>query len=241
MLPVVSQFRPILTTEAATLVKEPSQVGTLREFVAVDSLIYTITAHYLLALTNRNNINTLAWFKGYFPVIFRHASHHVVMCQMPSRSDETIFYPDVLVLLCEFIVGNGILREDGRMRLSVVMHDVALVVDNILYSNRRGNHFTAGSEMVELTTRQWHDGYRQLTQFRIVNCWVSTQRTTEFGVEIVLFERACGDRIAAYWGKRRTINSLPFHKQLHGTVTEHPDANIRQVVVITKQFRKSVN
>ena len=55
------------------------------------------------------------------------------------------------------------------MRLAVMMHDVTLVVDNVLNGHRRGYHLPGRAEMIELATLQWNNGYRQVTQLGVID------------------------------------------------------------------------
>ena len=87
---------------------------------------------------------------------------------------------------------DGILCEDRGMRLSVMMHDLPLVIDDILYSQRRGDHLTGGAEMIELTTCQRYDSHRQRTEFRVIDGRLGTRGSTEFGIEVVFFEWEIG-------------------------------------------------
>ena len=64
---------------------------------------------------------------------------------------------------------NGILDKDGGMRLTVMMHDLPLVIDDILYRHSRGNHLPRCTEMKELATRQRYDSDREFMQFRVIN------------------------------------------------------------------------
>ena len=169
VLPVAGQGRPVLTPERPSLGKEPSQVGTLCHLVAVDGIVYVIAAHLVVAVAHRHHVDALARLQTDVPVVLRHTRHHVVAGQLPARPDVAVLYPDVAVLGSERIVAHGILRENAGLRLAVVVHDVALVVDDTLDGHRRRDHLPRGAEMVELATRQRHNSHRELAQFRVVN------------------------------------------------------------------------
>ena len=53
------------------------------------------------------------------------------------RTHTTVFYPDVLVLFRKRHLVDGILGKDAGMRLTIVVHDITLVVDNVLDSHCR--------------------------------------------------------------------------------------------------------
>ena len=90
------------------------------------------------------------------------------------RTHTTVFYPDVLVLFRKRHLVDGILGKDTGMRLTIVVHDIALVVDNVLDSHCRGNHFARGAEMVELATLQGNDSHREFVQFWVVDSRMGT-------------------------------------------------------------------
>ena len=47
-------------------------------------------------------------------------------------TDMAVLYPDICVLFSEGYIGFGILYKDTWMRLAVEMHDLALIVHQIL-------------------------------------------------------------------------------------------------------------
>ena len=183
-----------------------------------------VAAHLVAVLADRHHVDALAGLQRQRPVVLGHAGHYVVVRQRPVGTDVTVFYPDVIVLLCKLKAYLCVLHEDAGVRLTVVVHDVALVVDDILNSQRRGNHLARGSEMVELATRQRHDGYRQRLQLRVVDGRLSAQGAAEIGVQVI-FADASPPSI-----------HRPPHEQLHGTVAEQPDADVRQVEMVLLQF-----
>ena len=115
-------------------------------------VINIVSAHTILRLTNGDDVDTLARPQMDSPVVLRYSCNNVITRQCPVLPNAAILNPDVLVLLSKSIVGDGILGKYAGMRLAVVVHDVTLVVDDVLNSNRRRNHLTRGTEMVELTT-----------------------------------------------------------------------------------------
>ena len=98
------------------------------------------------------------------------------------------------------------------------MHNLALVVDEVLQRQRRADHLTTGAEVVELTARQGQYGHAELSQFRVVDERVGAQRTAELAIEVVL-------AIAAF-----------LHQQLHSPIGEQPHADVGQVVVVALQL-----
>ncbi len=96
-----------------------------------------IAAKGILCLTNRDDINTLAWLQSQLPVIVGHTCNNMIVGELPVFADMTVFYPDIRILLCECNVHHGILHKDRRMGFPVVVHDLPLVVLQILYPHRR--------------------------------------------------------------------------------------------------------
>ena len=162
MRPVTGQCTPILLTELLALGKKPMQIGTLCQFIAIQRLIDAITAHLIVALSHWHHIYTFTRLKTDVPVIFGHTCNHVVVGQVPAFTYIGVLNPYIRILLCQRNLRDGILHKDARMRLTVEMHDLPLVVHQILKAQRRGDHLTRGTEMIELTTSQRHDGHFQL-------------------------------------------------------------------------------
>ena len=79
MLPVAGQCRPILGTKSLSLSKEATQIGSLGQFVAVDSLIDTVATHLILLLTHWYHVDTFARFQMDIPVVLGYASNDVVV------------------------------------------------------------------------------------------------------------------------------------------------------------------
>ena len=227
MLPVLGQCRPVLTTQRPALSKQSGQVGFRCQHVAIYTVVNMVAAHLIVFIANRHHVNTFAWLQRQRPVVLWHTRYDIVVRQCPIGSHVAVLYPNIVVLLRKAETNIGILYEDAGMWFAVVVHDVALVVDDILNGQRRRNHLPRRAEMVELTARQRYDGYCQLVQFFVFNEGVSAQRTTELSVEVVLLEGEPSGRTAG--------NSRALHEQLYCLVTQQPDADVRQVVMVFLQ------
>ena len=83
------------------------------------------------------------------------------MRQMPMGSHKTVLYPYIRIFLRKQNLYEGILHEDRGMRLAIDMHDLALVVHEVLQAQRRSNHLTRCTEVVEFASRQWQNGNLQ--------------------------------------------------------------------------------
>ena len=60
----------------------------------------------------------------------------MIVSQMPAGTDKAFFYPDIGILLGKGNLRHGILYEDARVWLTVMMHDLTLVIDEILDAQR---------------------------------------------------------------------------------------------------------
>ena len=137
-------------------------------------VVDTIAAHTILGLTNRYDVDALARLQRDLPVVLRYTCHDVVARQGPALSDMAVLYPYIPILFGEAAVGLGILCENRGMRLAVVVHDVPLVVHDILNGHRRRNHLARSTEVVKLASLQGDDGYGQLAELGVVNQGIRT-------------------------------------------------------------------
>ena len=65
------------------------------------AVVDMIAAKGILCLTNRDDINTLAWLQSQLPVIVGHTCNNMIVGELPVFADMTVFYPDIRILLCE--------------------------------------------------------------------------------------------------------------------------------------------
>ena len=161
MTPVPGQCDPVFLAIPAPLIKESSQIGTLSHLIAIKRFIDTITAHLIVALTHRHHIDAVARFQIHLPIIIRHTCNHMIVRQMPTGTYITVLHPHIRILFRKRNLHNGVLYEDRGMGLAVDMHDLALVVYEVLQAQRRGNHLTRRAEMIELTASQRQDSHFQ--------------------------------------------------------------------------------
>ena len=138
----------------------------------------------------------------------------MIMRKHPSLTYVTVLYPDIGVLLCKTDLHHCILHENGRMGLTVEMHDLPLVVLQILDTHSRGNHLARGAKVVELTTCQGNDSHTKTGDITIGRCRVCAKCTTKLAIEIV-------------FPTRTTVS-----QEFNSLVAEEPDANICEVVMI---------
>ena len=87
------------------------------------------------------NVNALSLAEIQRPVVLRNTGHDVVLSEGPSGADEGVLHPDVAIVLVPLNLYLCILHENGRMRLAVVMHNLALVADEILDGKHRRKKF----------------------------------------------------------------------------------------------------
>ena len=132
--PVVCQGTPVLLAESLALSKEPTQVRALRQFIAVQRLIDTIAAHFIVLFANRYHIDTFPRFETDLPIVLWYTGDDMVVGKVPARSDITVFNPHIFILLRKRNLHNRILYEDRRMGFAVDMHNLTLVIDEVLQS-----------------------------------------------------------------------------------------------------------
>ena len=136
MSPVLRQGIPVLFPESLTLGKQSSQIGPLRHLVAVERLIDTVAASLIVIVTHRYHVDALTRFQSNLPVVLWHTRHHIVVRQMPLGTNKTVLYPDMAVLLRKGNLHHRVLHEDRRMRFTIQVHDLPLVVDEVLEPQR---------------------------------------------------------------------------------------------------------
>ena len=130
--PVLGQCRPILLPELTTLCKKPVEICFLSKFITILRFVDMITTDFIVTLPHWHHVDTFAWFKINLPIIFRHTCYHMVVGEMPLFSNMAIFYPDVTILFCKWNLCNCILYKDRRMRLTIQVHYLTLIVYQIL-------------------------------------------------------------------------------------------------------------
>ena len=165
--PVLGQSLPVFLAILPTLLKQTFQIRPLCHLIAIDRLINPITAHLIITLTHRHHVDTIARFQTDLPVVLRHTRNHMVVGQLPTRSHKTVLHPHICILFRKGNLHHGILYEDGGMGFAVDMHDLTLVVHQVLQAQRRGNHLTRGTEVIELTTCQRQNSHFQRGDFII--------------------------------------------------------------------------
>ena len=102
-----------------------------------ETVIDIIDTHHILALAHRNDIHTLSGLQPHHPVVLRNACNDVVSTELPVRTYTTVLYPQTGILLRQFHMTHGILNKDRGMGFPTEMHNLALVVDEVLDSERR--------------------------------------------------------------------------------------------------------
>ena len=56
----------------------------------------------------------------------------MIVRELPTLAHMTILYPDICILLREVYLHQGVLHKDGGMGLAVEVHDLTLIVLQIL-------------------------------------------------------------------------------------------------------------
>ena len=100
------------------------------------TVIHVIAAKGKLGIADRNDINTLTRFQLQLPVILRHTSDNMVVGYLPPLTNMAILYPDVRIGFRERDVSHSILHKNARMGFPVVVHNLTLVVHQVLKPQR---------------------------------------------------------------------------------------------------------
>ena len=67
-----------------------------------------------------------------FPIVLRNACYDVIVSKGPPLAHIAVFYPDICILLSKAELADGILHKDAGVRLTTVVHNLALIVNQIL-------------------------------------------------------------------------------------------------------------
>ena len=103
----------------------------------VETVVDVVAAHGVVVGAHGHDVETLARFEPHRPVIVGHAGDDVVVGELPACADAAVLHPDVGVLLSEGDVRDGVLNEDAGVGLAVVVHDAALVGNDVLQPHHR--------------------------------------------------------------------------------------------------------
>ena len=132
MAPVTSQSTPVLLSERCALGEEPAQISPLCQLIAIQRLINTIATYLIVTVTDWHHINTLTWFKADVPIVLGHTCNHMVVGQVPMLTNIGILYPYIRIFFRQWNLGDGILYEDTGMRFTIEVHNLALIVYQVL-------------------------------------------------------------------------------------------------------------
>ena len=202
-----------------------TEVFYVRQITA-ELVVETVRAHSPTVCAYGHDVDTLTLAERQRPVVLGHTCHNVVLRQRPVLAYVCVLHPFVAVLLCPLRLQFGVLHEDRRMWLAVVVHNLALVVHNVLYGEHRREQLVRCAEMVELATwqRQYHGlqcVYRLVLHARLV-----AESAAELAVHVVVHHL---DR-----GYVRSVGRT-LHEHFHGAVGENPYTDVGEVEVVGEQ------
>ena len=100
--------------------------------VATELIVKSVRTHRPMVFADGHNVYALSFAESQRPVVLRNTGHDVVLSEGPSGADEGVLHPDVAIVLVPLNLYVRVLYENGRMRLAVVVHNLALVADEIL-------------------------------------------------------------------------------------------------------------
>ena len=66
------------------------------------------------------------------PVVLGHTCYDIVVSQGPALAHIAVFNPDIGILLSKAELADGILHKDAGVRLAIMVHNLALIDDQIL-------------------------------------------------------------------------------------------------------------
>ena len=185
-----------------------------RREVASEGIVVSVRTGHVFRLAHRYDVDADTFGHIQRPVVTGHAGHDVLAMQAPLLPYATVLDPDVGIVGRETIAQVGILYEHGRMRLHLVVHDFALVDDQVLYTEGGRKQFAAGSIVIELAPRQRQDGHAQLVQLLVDNAGMFAQREAKVGIHVVIGQLSV---------RVRTLD-----EQFDGPVAQKPDADVHQ-------------
>ena len=154
--------------------------------VATKRIVDMIRSNSPFLLANRHNIDALAVVERNLPTIFGNARNHVVSRERPTLADATVFDPNILIFSRERGRFLGILLKNRGMRLSRVVKNLALVIDEVLNRQHRRNQLARSAEMIEFAARQGQNRHFQLRKFVVAEGRLGAEAASEFGIEVVL-------------------------------------------------------
>ena len=130
--PVTSQSTPILLSKRCALGKEPAQISPFCQLIAIQRLIDTIATYLIVTVTDWHHVDTLTRFETDVPIVLGHTCNHMVVGQVPMLTNIGILYPYVRIFFRQWNLGDGILYEDTGMRFTIEVHNLALIVYQVL-------------------------------------------------------------------------------------------------------------
>ena len=177
--------------------------------VAAELVVEAVRTHSPTVCAYRHYVYALALGERQRPVVLGYASHDVVLRQRPVLAYVCVLHPLVAVLLCPLGLQLCVLHEDRRMGLAVVVHNLALVVHDVLYGEHRREQLVRCAEMVELAARQRQYHGLQRIHRLVLHARLVAESTAEFAVHVVVYHLVLGYVCSVC----RTL-----HEHLHGAV-----------------------
>ena len=124
----------VVNADAALLSPFGKRTAEIFHFgkVAAELVIKSVWTYCPLVLADGHNVYALSLAESQSPVVLRHTGHDVLFGERPVGADEGVLHPYIAIVLVPLNLYVRVLHEHGRMRLAVVMHNLALVADEIL-------------------------------------------------------------------------------------------------------------
>ena len=96
-----------------------------------------IATNGIFGIANRHHIDTLAWSQVYLPMVLGHTSDDVIVSQGPTFAHVAVFNPNIGILLSKLVLAHSILHKQTGVRFTIVVHNLTLIVHQVLNAERR--------------------------------------------------------------------------------------------------------
>ena len=173
-----------------------------------------VWTRHIVRFSERHHINADTGRNLQIPIIDRHTCYDGLLMDVPRCSYTTVLYPYFRILRGQLITYLSVLDKHSRMRFYLPVHDLPLVVYQILYSQCRRNKLTTGSVMIKLTSGQRQNSHAQRVKFIVHHTRMLSQCQSEIGIHVII--------------RKLSFLMRALHQQTDRTVTQQPDTDVHQ-------------
>ena len=195
--------------------------------VAAELVVEAIGAYGVALVADGHDVDTLAGTEFYLPLVAGHTSDDILMGYGPLGAHTAVFNPEVLVVFGDFDFHFRVLGEHGGMGLERVVHDLALVVDDILDVKHRRDYLMRRTEVIELSAGQRQYGHLEVVDLGVVDGGVGAETAAKLAVHVIVGHLAVAHRAA--------------HEHLDGAVGQQPHADVGQIEMLFLQLTQRLH